>query len=311
MAKEFTELVTDATAANWRPSEHFVNMVIDLAVCYGQLSGKVTAINYDLAAGNGNVVNVPYVATAAYDPNCTALSACSCISQVSATLANYPITINSYGILDEVCNFNEWETTPNIQAAVMNEMAKKMANCRDAGIWADLIGGTFTNVTTSGAWAATPSATTSVTCCAFALDIYNCIVTARSQLTGAAYNPDTVLIHPYVAAYLYYKEGGAMPDVQIYKPLMTHNADGSIKSILGMKVIEVCVAVADDSAPSDTGDELAFVLDSSRALGEAWGMRPKFDTFYAHKCDKTEITHWSYWGHALMEAAAVRGIISV
>jgi len=308
MTQDFTELVTDTEATDWTQSEFFVNSVIDLALAYGQLSGKVTAIDYDLKAGNGQVVNVPYVATAAY--SCTSIAPCGAASQVSATLGNYPITIYQYAHLDNICNFSEWKSKPNIQAAVMNEMAKKMANCRDIAVWSDLLGATAGyTATTAGAWSGTSRPTDS--CCNYAFDIYNCIIDCWVHLRGAGYKPDYVLIHPYAAAYLYYKENGNLPAVQDYLPMVKHNADGTIATIAGMKVVEVGVAVTDDSSPSDTGDELAFVIDSSRALGEAWGMRPKFNVFYQHIYNKTEVSLWSYWGHALMEANAVAEVVSV
>jgi len=308
MTEDFVGLVTDAEAGDWTQSEHFVDMVMDLAVCYGQLSGKVTAIDYDLKAGQGNVVNVPYVVSADY--SCVSIAPCGDASQVSATLGNYPITIYQYAHLDNICNFSEWKSKPNIQAAVMNEMAKKMANCRDAAIWGDLVGATagYTS-TTAGAWS--PTSRPSDSCCNYAFDIYNCIIDCWVHLRGTARNPDKVLIHPYAAAYLYYKENGNLPAVQDYMPMVKHKADGTIATIAGMEVIEVCVAVADDSSPSDTGDELAFVIDSSRALGEAWGMRPKFNLFYQHISNKTEVSLWSYWGHSLMDANSVAEVISV
>ena len=79
-------------------------------------------------------------------------------------------------------------------------------------------------------------------------------------------------------------------------PLLKYGEDGYLSKIAGLTVIEVKAAVADDSSPSDGADELAYVIDSSRAMAEVWGQRPKFNEWYDGQCNATELTVWMYWG---------------
>ena len=190
-------------------------------------------------------------------------------------------------------------------AAVANEMAKRLAHCRDLKFWEDLSNASpNTTLTTAASWSSARTVDTS--CCTFSFDIYNEIIDARQHLMGDGYNPDYVLVHPYVASYLYYKEGNggnAYPFQNM--PLLKFNEQGYLAEIAGLKVIEVMVAVDDDSEPTAGGDELAFVIDSSRALVEAWGQRPKFHEWYDGTCNATELTVWSYWGHSTLDTDAI------
>ena len=190
-------------------------------------------------------------------------------------------------------------------AAIANEMANRLAHCRDKYLWDAIIGATpNTTYTTTSSWSANP--TIQGSCCTFGFDIYNQIILARQHLKGDGYEPDYVLIHPYVASYLYFKEGSggnAYPFQNM--PLLKFGDDGFCKEIAGMKVIEVGVAVDDDSEPSAGGDELAFVIDSKRALAEAWGQRPKFNEWYDGQCNATELTVWTYWGCDTLDDDAI------
>jgi len=305
MTRTFYEL-TDCTdgsggAGAWMPSEYYVDLILEGIQTYGQLSGKAAVVGTDLAAGNGNVVNIRYVSPREHA--CANTSCGECLSSTSTTFGDYPVTVYQQGDYDKIADFADWQAKGDVMAQVANEMGKRLAHCRDLGLWQDLTGATAgTVLTTGGSYSTTPAMDTS--CCTFSFDIYNNIIDARQTLMGTGYNPDYVLIHPYAAAYLYYKEGAAGYPVDNY-PLLKYGADGYIKTIAGMKVIEVMVAVGDDSEPTAGGDELAFVIDSSRALAEAWGQRPKFNEWYDGQCNATELTVWSYWGHSVLDTSAI------
>jgi hypothetical protein len=296
---------TDCTAGtggtgNWMPSEYFVNMILEGVVAYGDLSGKKAVIGTDLAAGNGDTVNVRYVTPRTH--SCDTTECGGCLSEVSTTFGNYPIQVYQRGDYDKIVAYADWQAKGDIIGQVANEMSKRLAHCHDLTIWKALVDASQTNtVTTTASWT---SSRATDSCCNYAYDIYNSIIDARQQLMGAGYNPDTVLIHPYAASYLYYKENGNEPLVQNIMPLLKFGDDGYIKSVAGMPVTEVKVAVTHNSSPTDSGDTTAFVLDSSRAIGEAWGMRPKFNEFYDGICNATELTVWTYWGTAVLDPAA-------
>ena len=305
MTRSFEELTNDTTAAGWIPTEDFVDLILEGVVAYGDLSGNgVTALEYDMSAGHGDSVMVRTVTPRTH--SCASTDACGCLSATSTTLGQTNIEVYQWGDYDKICDFTSWKTNGNLMQTIAKEMSKRLANCRDSAIWTSLCGATpNTTVNTTAAWS---SSRTTDSCCLFTFDIYNAIIEARQHLYGDGYDPDTVLVHPYVAAYLYYKENGSVPAVGDISPLIKYNDNGFVASIAGLRVVEVKVAAADDSSPASSGDELAFVIDSSRAIGEVWGKRPEFNQFYDGKCNATELTLWTYWGHAILDSDAIVAI---
>ena len=309
MSKSFEQLTDEDVGAGgigaWIPTHDFANMILEGVYQKGQLAGKITALNYDMNAGNGKTVNVRYVSKRS---NIQELAGCvegaSCLSSASTTFGDHQITIKMQGDYDVVCDFAIWQATGDGYAEIARAMSDSMAAWRDLQVWSDLCNhwaSTLGHTTT----VAYSSSRTTDTCCNFSFDIYNAIIDARQELFGNGYNPDTVIIHPYPAAYLYYKENGNAPAVQDYMPLLKYGDDGHIASIAGMKVIEAKSAVSDDAAPTAAGDELAFVIDSRRALGEAWGKRPTFTKDYVPECNNYKMVLWTYWGHDGLDTQAI------
>jgi len=311
MTKDFFQLTDCDDGAGgsgaWAPSEYFVDLILEGVYNYGDLSGKACTIGTDLAAGHGDVVNIRSVTKR--DHACADTTCGACLSVTSNTFTDIPITVTQQGDYDKIANWADFQAKGDIVGQVANEMGKRLAHCRDKGLWTALGGATHnTTITTNSAWSTTRNLDTS--CCTFGVDIYNCIVDARQHLMGDGYEPDYVLIHPYIASYLYYKEG-ANGYIRDNLPLLSYDKDGYLAMIAGLKVIEVRCAVDDDSSPSDTGDELAYVIDSKRALAEAWGMRPKFNEFYDGLCNAIELTVWTYWGCDTVDDDAIVEINSV
>ena len=321
MSKTFYQMTDcddgDGGAGAWMPTEYFVDLILEGVYTYGQLSGKLCTIGTDLKAGNGDTVNVRYVKKRTSACNETACG--NCLSFVSSTFGDYTIDVKQYGDGDKIADFADFRAKGDIMAQVANEMGKRLAHCRDLKLWQALTGATYTgrgvsSYTTTSSWST--SRVIDGSCCSFGFDIYNCIIDARARLKGQGYDPDYALIHPYVASYLYYKEGsGGNAYPMSVNALIKYGEDGFVKTIAGMKVIEVGVAVDDDSSPDDgnggaAGDELAFVIDSKRALAEAWGQRPKFNEWYDGQCNATELTVWTYWGCDTLDDSAIIKIIN-
>jgi hypothetical protein len=309
--KSFEKLTdeTDGTGGigAWIPSEHYADLILEGVYRKGQLAGKITALNYDMNAGNGNTVNVRYVAVR---DNVQEIDSCvtgsSCLSAASTTFGDYTITVKMQGDYDIVCDFAMWQSTGDGYAQIAKAMSDSLAQWRDLKIWEDLAAATA-NTTITSTCSYNTSRTTD-TCCNFCFDIYNAIIDGRQHLLGDGYDPDYVIIHPYVASYLYYKENGNTPAVQDIMPLVKYDGNGYLASIAGLKVIEAKVAVVDDSEPTAGGDELAFVIDSSRALGEVWGKRPTFTKEYVPECNNYKMVVWTYWGHDQLDQNAIVAI---
>ena len=308
MSRAFTELTNDANASAWIPTEDYASLILEGVVCCGQLSGNgITALEYNMSAGHGDVVNVRTVTARTHS---CATQGCGCLSVTSNTLSDAKIYVYQWGDYDKICDWTSWKANGNILQAVAKEMAKRMCKCRDAQIWTQLSNATpLATIRTKAVW--TSDKVPSGSCCSFSFDLYNSIVSARQRLSGYCYNPDTVILHPYAAAFLYYKEGNAAGFLGTYNPLIKFNEQtGYISQILGMRVIEAGVAVADDASPATEGDEVAFVIDSSRAIGEVFGKKPELHSFYDGKCNATELTVWQYWGSGILDGNAIVTVTS-
>ena len=305
--KNLEELTGNTQVTSWVPADAYADLILEASVCYGQLSGVITAVDYDLQACQGDTIQVRYVpARTAQGP----IAACACLSASSSTMGTYSITVQAYGDYDLMCGFSLFKACGPVKDRILNEMAKGLAAARDTAVWNQISAG-FTpthTVTTNVAWSAS-AATVGSTCCFNGYDLYNKIIALQKTMQNAAIHPDYVILNPEVAAHLYYKDNGNMPDASLQMPLLRFEADGSaVASIAGMKVIESCAA----SDGTDTsGATMAVVIDSSRAVGEAWGKRPTFHEFYEVDCDRYKETVWEYWGTSELDTNAIGHVLNV
>jgi len=289
--KTLTELTDTTALATWIPTEQFADLILDGVVCYGHLAGKVTALEYDLQAGQGDTVNIRAIAARTAQ---SITDACGCLTATSSTFSEYTIDVGKLGDYDLMCGISIWQAKGNVKSAVLYEMSKGLAHAQDAALWTAM---------TNGAWSYTAlttvscnsTSTTSAFCCAFAFNLFNSIVSIKQQMKGACYEPDTVVLSPTVAKWLYYKDytypmGG----------MVKFNDKGDLIEIDGLNVIETGSA----TACSGSKVTLAVILDSRRALGEVYGKRPAFSEFYENNCDRYREVVWMYWGCGRLDPAA-------
>ena len=302
MAKSMEKLTGgDGGNASWVPADSYINTVMEASVCHGQLSGVITCFDYDMQACDGDIIQVKYVrARTAQGPMQEGFTGGSCLSATSSTIGTNSVQIYKYGDYDKIAGFAEFETCGSLRAEILNEMAKGLAKKRDELVYDELLAaGTNPNTTftTSQAWVAVPAYSGS--CCTFGFDLYNKIIQAQKHLQGDSLTADYVIMHPDVAQYLYFKEAGTMPN---FASTINYGGDGIITTINGMKVIECC-----NANNGASGATICVVIDSSRAVAEAWGKRPTFSSDYIPECDATKEVVWIYWGTEKIVATAAAG----
>jgi len=302
--KQLAELTNNTSVAAWVPADAYADMILEASVCYGQLSGVVTAIGHDLKACQGDTIQVRYApARTAQGP----ITPCQCLTATSSTPGTYPITVQQYGDYDDMCRFSvDIKACGDIKGAIMNEMAKGLAKKRDQVIWQQITTG-FTPTWTSTLTHAWSASVTTDGCCFNTVDLYNKVIYLQKQMQGSALTPDYVILHPTVAAHFYYKDNGVMPQPQLNMPLLKFDGKGQLLSIAGMKVIESCNAT---SGTTVSGTTLAVVIDSSRAVGEAWGMRPEYSERYINECNYDKVVIWMYWGASEMDTNAIGHVLN-
>jgi len=278
----------------WIPEDVYANFILDGVVCYGQLSGVVTA--------GGDTIQVQYIS--ARTTSCASQGKddereCACLSAVSSNFGTYPVPVQAWGDYDKICGFSIWEAKGNIVEAILKEMSKRLAWCRDAEIYSNLItdvGSPNIDVETVCVCEASKI---EGGCCTFTFDLYNSIISVQKHMQGDAYEPDYVIMHPSVAQYIYFKDGagyhhGAMPQVKF-------DGKGQLTTISGMKVIECCNAT---DCAGGSGVVQAVVIDSSRAVGEVWGKKPTFEVQRIPECDQWKHVLWQYWGSSILDPLA-------
>jgi len=320
--KDFIELTDVGTAANWIPSEAWADLILEASVCYGQLSGVITAVDYDLAAGNGKIVRVRTVpARTAQTPNED-----GCLSATSTTLGKADITISRYGDYDEFVGFALWEAKGPVVKAVLREMSKGFAKKRDEEIWTALLdggaagnklslGSALSRIDNTGAvlqpkWWVHESQASGIY--GTAQNLYNSIVWSAASMRADCYEPDYVIMNPEVAAFI-----KMVADDSTLKAQITVNDSGILTNVAGLKVIESGNAKPHGPNPAGASTAsgyftssvtIACVIDSRKAVGEAWGMRPKFVSDYNVACDRYNHAVHAYWGTAKIDNSAIARI---
>jgi len=304
--KTLMELTDDTTVNAWVPTQAWADLIMEASACYGQLSGVITAVDYDLAAGNGNVVNVRYFpARTAQGPfDC----GCECLSEASTALGVRPITIQQYGDYDKMCEYSLWKAKGPVKEGTLNEMAKGLAVARDAAIWTALTARIGSYVTYTAMACSAPSATDaeSTYCCTgrYRKSLYNSIVSLTQEMKGGCLNPDTVIMHPTVSKWFYMMDYNELPQYSL------QFTNGKLTLLNGLKVIETGNATSCNAirATGSTTSVMAVVIDSSRAVGEAWGKHPEFYEDFVPDCNYWKEVVWMYWGCAALDPNAVATI---
>lgn len=327
MSRSFEELTGDTAVANWVPSEAWADMIIEASVCYGELSGVVTALEYDLAAGNGNDVKVrANRARTTQGPITTG----DCLDAASSTFDVYTITIAQYGDYDLMEAFSLFTAKGPVKDSILNEMAKAWAKKRDELIWAQLVDGLTPGFSISMVsafvakdkayrwpnWAIKPattgagSAPSNSAIWGNADNLYNAIAFSVGTMRAKnCANPDMVIMSPIIAGFLKML-GGLVGGMNLTTGKIALD-NGRITRMpeLGLKVIESSNAgPRASSAATDywtSGATIAVVIDSKRAVGEAWGKRAQFYEDFVVDCNNYKETFWSYWGTSELSKSAI------
>ena len=298
--RDLEQLTNNTSVTAWVPADAYVDMILEAAVCHSQLSGVVTAVNHDLTACQGDIIQVRYVpARTAQGP----IAACACLTDASSTLGTYSITVQQYGDSDKICNFSEFKACGNVTRAISKEMGKALSKKFDEEIWDALEEASAgCTETLAHAWA---EGVATDACCINAIDLYNKIVQAKKCLQAKCVEPDYVIMHPTVAAHLYYKDASGVVYAQF--PGVKYNGNGDLAMIAGLKVIETGNA---NTGTDASGTKLAIVIDSSRAVGEAWGKHPEFSSIFDNLCNTTRVAVWAYWGVHALDVNAIAHIVN-
>lgn len=282
----------DNDVSDWTPEETFANMIWSGFYCKGYLAGRVTVRGVDFARGAGDTVSIRIRGKRqAQGP----LGPCECLSCVSSTFTKVQLHLDSYGDLAEICELDLQHAGDVVKDGILEDMSDALAEQVDLEIWNQLA--------TSGAahlhLAYCCSGPSLNDCCFQAIDLYNQIINAEAAMRFAGYKPDKIILGPALAAYFKYQQAVSQQGLQI------SFSENQLSKIGTMDVIEFPCATA---CSTTTNQVVAIVLDSRRAVGEGWGMRPKLEQDRNIDCDSTTVAIHMYVGIDELDTGAIRTI---
>lgn len=307
--KDFIELTTSTETTSWIPIDSYADLILEGVVCYGQLSGVITAINHDFTGCQGKIIQVRSVPARTGQDLGDVVGITDCFSATSSTLATHSITLGVLGDYDLMGEFTLFQTCGNMKAAILNEMSKGIAKLLDTKILTACLTGhgvpSVSQSLTSALycfkgfpnWEVKPGGHASAIW-GNACDIYDKIMHSVGSMRNAAYNPDYLIINPNVAAFLKINYDNHMLDALIDYD----KATGVLTRVGGLKVIECCNFPA---CQTTSGATMAMIIDSSRAVGEAWGKRPTYTEVYEPECLYYKEVISCFWGTSSLDPLAI------
>jgi hypothetical protein len=274
---KFTDSDTgcDPDTSSWENVDYFADMIWHNVICHSDfLSKGITVKGLDFQAGKGGIVQIRVINHANPSDDFSVSSPCTCLSCVSNTFTTYTLTMETYGDYKVLCDEDIFTLGDVYKTAIMNSMMSRAMERIDFKIY-DVLEQATPGYSQNLAASATCTATrgTYGACCTFTVDLYDKIIRLEAAMRAGGYfrEADPVLIiSPTVAAFLKFKDGLFMPSYIA----ATVGMDGiKLASIGNIKVIESCHA---NPCTTLGAEEMAILIDPSRAIGEAWGKRPTF-----------------------------------
>lgn len=288
----------DTDVSAWSPSENFVAGVWHTVYSKSKLLG-VANVGFNVQMGEGNRVDIRTLSKLEAPSE---MSACECNSCSSNTLGKYSIELKQYSLGITECNFEIYDVGYDLYSKQIQAMGFRYAEFFDAQLYSELDTATAGyTVDLANAISLTPS-TVSTSCCedTSLFDLYNAVLDGVAQMREADYSPDIMIISPSVGNILKRMSGIA---VSAWANAIIHlGANGEITHFNGLRVIETSAANA-ASASSDV--HLAIIIDSSRALGAAFGRKPFLLTEQSASCNSVEAFMWCYFNAAELDTGAI------
>ena len=282
----------------WENNDYFADMIWTDVICHSDfLSKGITVKGLDFKAGAGGLVQIRVINHSLPSKDLGAATPCTCLSCVSNTFTTYTLTMDTYGDFKVLCDEDLFTAGEVVKTAVMKSMMSRAMERIDNAIYTALEDATpGYSAELDGDATCDPSRLTDGACCTFTVDLYDKIVHLEAEMREAGYfrDADPVLIlSPTVAAYLKYKDGLNMPSYIAASIGM----DGlKLAQIGNIRVIESCHA---NTCTDEGSEEMAILIDPSRAIGEAWGKRPTFkvdDDPIECGSQKIVLRMWAHFG---------------
>ncbi len=281
--EEMHQFGTSTTeAAEAIPSEVFSDLLLEALYAQDNLRGAVAASTVDLTARAGDTVSV----IAMPRRSASTVTEGSAVSDSADDPTETTIQLTKWGTRNDVTRetFEDSILTQNMFVA--NNMAAlgEQVTSRIATKLVDATPGQSVNLATAGTLD----------------DFYEKVVDLKQAMKGATnpVDPDMLLVHPDMT-------GQILKDARdgvIGQSIRTQN--GNVMSVAGLEVVENNQF---NALNNTSGDEMAVIIDSSRAVGEAWGRRPEtiIDETTSADSDEVRTISWMRYETEVIDTNAV------
>jgi hypothetical protein len=260
----------------------YSSLILEALYAARAFAGIVSATREDLTAEAGNDVQVPYMsARTAQGPIAEGVAL---TANASAT-GTYAITIEKFGDYDLVNREVFEDQTIFDENAFLRNQAEALAEKVDDLVWTEL-------ETAAAASSETLAVAGTLT------DLYDQVVELKAKMKKLKVKPNFLITGPDQEAQFLKdtSEGIKLQQIQV--------RDGELMSVAGLPVIisPLCNANA-----ATAGLVQAVMIDSRRAVGEAWGRRPErvVDRVTKADSDQVRLITWLRYGTDELDVNAI------
>jgi hypothetical protein len=275
-------------AAIWHDFYEYANL---LQVC-------VPGLNID--KGQGFTAIIRTISPFSVDSITEDMDSCDCLSCTNTSMSKVTIGIKQHGFSTVICGQDLWDVGDALRTATLKEFSLVWSKFFDENVYDALDNATGNTSHNQEISSCTDDCSSpSGECCEdeFMMDLYYAFDKAITGMRSDYYNPDYIIIHPEVARIF---RGMQTPQPVFYNNALKWGDNGKLLSIFGVKVIEY-----NGANEIGSGDNIAIILDSRRAVGAPFGERPKMLSEYNKECDAYEYYMRCYWGVKVLTDNAI------
>jgi hypothetical protein len=287
----------------WSPADVYSKIIWNTFVCKADLF-RVCVKGLAIKPGEGLKTQIR-VYSALSDPDEKA--SCECNSCVSLSFTTHTLTLKQYSKEVIICEKDIWEVGNVLMDSYLNAFSDMWASWFDWQIYNEIeTASPGTTETLGTALACDPAMTGS--CCSDAAltDMYHAVQTIVASMREGTnpYQPDYIIMSPTVASI--FKRLQTPTRVMGYNDI-SWDSDGRVSKIGSLKVIEYCRA---NTCSNASGEVMAVIVDSRRAVGAVFGHRPKTYKFFQSNCNSHRIDSWAFFACGELDTNAIAHIVN-
>jgi hypothetical protein len=296
-AAENDDCPADADA--WTPTDVFVNAIWHALYDTADLF-KIAIKGIDVNSGEGHTVKLRTMGKFAAPKT---VNACECLTCGSAAVSSHSITILQHGQMTTLCEFDIFSVGEKYRSEYLWAFGKTWGDYFNDLIYTELLTAKGSYDVEIDALSCSPSLA-SASCCEDTdlYNLYNGLDEIITAMRVGLYKPDYIIMHPTIAAIFRRMQ---VP-VPIFYNSIVFGKEGKLESILGVSVIEYIGA-------EDCNDDgvYAVVIDSSRAIGAAFGKRPVLESKRNIECNSIDYVMWAYFGTNVFDDDAIAQLSAI